>query len=409
MTQRSIQDIVPPARNKPIRPTQPPRELHSEDHHGSGSSIFVWIAVCAVVAVIAIVAVMTFFFHTANVSVTILEWKSEISGSYTAGEGADLTFSPVSVTEKSEKTVPATGVVDAQDRAVGTIVISNLHSAKSQRLITNTRFEATNGKIYRIHAPVTVPGYTMKGGQKVAGTIDAQVYADQPGDAYNIDSSDFTLPGLKGSDQYKTITAKTKTPLSGGFVGKRATVEKAVRDLAVSELKAELERTLRERIVANAPQGSLIFPEAIALTYIESPDKGSEGGDATISVEGTAKAPAFPKDALARALATRAAISSDAVLELQNPTELSFTLSESVGDTGLTFTLDGTAHLRAAFNAQEFATALAGKSQAETDAVRAEYQALTGPLTLEVRPFWLSRLPSNPERISVSMRGALDQ
>lgn len=413
MTQRSIQDIVPPARSKPIRPTPPPpappqaREPRPMKEH-SNSSAFIWIAVGTIVLVAGVIAVMTFFFHTAEARVTVLEWKSDVSGSYSAGGDAPLTSTPVSVSESGTKTVPATGMTDAKDRASGMITVMNLHATKSQRLITNTRFETADGKIYRIHAPVTVPGYTMKGGQKVAGTIDAQVYADQPGESYNTESAEFTLPGLKGSDQYKTITAKTKTPISGGFVGKRATVEKGVRDQAVSDLKAELERTLRERVTANAPQGTVVFPESVSIRYTESPDTAS-GSEATISIQGTATAAAFPGDALARALAERAGISSDAVLMLQNPTEVAFALGEGSLDGTFTFTLSGTAHLRASFNPKDFAASLAGKSESEAESIRSSFQALTGPLTLKVKPFWLSSMPKNPERITVTAAGALDQ
>lgn len=417
MNGRSIQDIVPPARNRPQRPSvQPePREpIHSPPHmklEPSNSWMFVWVAVGALLLVSAIVTVMTLFFHTATAKVVVMEWKSDVSGSYTAGDTNPLTYDLVKVSEKSSKTVPATGTAQAEDRASGTIIVSNLYSAKAQRLITNTRFESTDGKVYRIHAPISVPGFTMKGGEKVPGTIEAPVYADQPGDTYNTESATFVLPGLKGSDQYSKITATTKTPLSGGFIGTRATVEKSVRDQAVSEIKADLERTLRERVQANAPQGAVIFTDSVAITYTENPDVGT-GSDATITIDGSAVAPAFQGDALARELATRASISSDAPLVLMNPDEASYTggVLDGLAAGGVfSFTLSGTAHLRAVFNPLEFAQALVGKTEEDAQAVRSQFQSLTGPLGLEVRPFWLSSLPKNPERITVDVVGALDQ
>jgi hypothetical protein len=377
----------------------------------SNSWIFVWVAVGALALVAAIVTVMTLFFHTAEARVVVTEWKSDVSGSYTAGDTNPLTYDLVKVSEKASKTVPATGTAQAEDRASGTIVVSNLYSAKAQRLITNTRFEAAGGKVYRIHAPISVPGYTMKGGEKVPGTIEAQVYADQPGDAYNAEQASFVLPGLKGSDQYTKITAVTKSPLTGGFIGMRATIEKSVRDSAVAEIKTDLERTLRERVQSNAPQGAVIFKDSVAITYTENPDVGT-GTEATITIDGSASAPAFQGDALARELATRASISSDAPLSLINPDEVSYTggaLDSTATGTAFSFTLSGSAHLRAVFNALEFAQELAGKSEEEAQAVRSQFQSLSGPLGLEVRPFWLSSLPKNPERITVDVVGALDQ
>jgi hypothetical protein len=417
MNGRSIQDIVPPARSKPIRPSvTPPQQRDPErfdmnTKHTSNSWIFVWIAVGALVVAAGTVLFMSTVYHRAEATVTRMEWKSDISGTYTAGGESPLPYQPIKVVESGTRTVPATGMSDAQERASGTVVVSNLHSTKSQRLITNTRFATADGKVYRIHAPITVPGYTMKNGQKVAGTIEAQVYADQPGDTYNVDSADFKLPGLKGSQQYDQITARTKTPIMGGFIGKRATIEKSVRDQAVAELKAELDRTLRDRIKAEAPGTSVVFSDSVRITYVESPDTASDS-EATIQVTGTALAPAFDAVSLARELAARASVVADSTLELQNPTELIYTEAQGDGLSeggALSFNLSGTAHIVAQFDQAKFAADLAGKSKSQTQAVRSSYQALTGPLKVDVYPFWLSTLPKNPERITVTVKGALDQ
>lgn len=372
--------------------------------------MFVWIALGAVAIAALVVGLMSTVFHTATVSVTLSEWKTDVSGTYEAGPDKPLTYTPVSATARGERTVPATGSVDAQDRASGTIVVSNIYSAKAQRLITNTRFESKDGKVYRIHTPITVPGYTIRDGKKVAGTVEAQVYADQPGPSYNTDSATFTLPGLKGSQQYTQITAATKGALSGGFIGKRATVEKSVRDQAVADIKAEIERTLREKVAAAAPPGSTIFPDAISVRYTEAPDQASDQ-NATIAIDGTAVAPAFPGDGLAQALATQAAIAPDAPLMLMNLSELEYAevAGAQVAQGGpLSFTLSGTAQLRAVFNEKKFADDLAGTTKAEAQKVRATYSGITGDTTITVRPFWLSTLPKNPERIAVVVTGALD-
>jgi hypothetical protein len=423
MNGRSIQDIVPPARSKPIRPqvqppATPPQYEHEHEHfemtpknNGTNSWIFVWIALGALVLAGGVVVFMSTISHTAKAQVTLLEWKSDISGSYNAGGETPLTYTPLKVTESATRTVPATGTIDAEDRATGTVTVSNLYSAKPQRLITNTRFSSSDGKVYRIHTPISVPGYTTKNGQKVAGTIEAVVYADQPGDTFNLDSGDFKLPGLKGSTQYDLITAKVKTPLVGGFIGKRATVEKSVRDQAVAELKAELDRTLREKLLAELPAAAVLFADSVRIRYTESPDQASDS-QATITVQGVALAPAFPSDAITRELATRASISSDTPLILRNSSELTYTEVEGEGlESGgaISFNLSGTAHVSAQFNEQKFAEDLAGKSKSEVQSVRASYQALTGPMEVTVYPFWLSTIPGNPERITVTVKGALDQ
>lgn len=422
MNGRSIQDIVPPARSKPIRPPppstptvqppSPPHEYHQPMNTEPRSSLpFIWIAAGAIVVVGVVVGLMSTVFHTAQVQVTLMEWKSDISGSYTAGGENLLSYTPVKVQSQATRSVPATGLVDATDRASGVIVVSNLYSAKPQRLITNTRFETADGKVYRIHAPITIPGYTTRNSQKVAGTIEATVYADQPGDTYNKDSATFKLPGLKGSTQYDLITATLKGALSGGFVGKRATVEKSVRDQAVAEMKAELDRTLREKILASQPPASLILQDSITIRYVEQPDVGADG-NATLTIDGTALAPSFPSDVFARELGGRAKVTSDAPLAIQNSNDIQFAHGETTQlESGgpISFTLTGVGHLRSVFSERGFAEDLAGKTRDEVVSVQTAYSALSGPAKITVRPFWLSSLPKNPERITVTVLGALDQ
>ena len=418
MNGRSIQDIVPPARSKPIRPppvretpptpplsvTPPPMLEHTKRFS------FLWVAVGGIVVAGVVVGLMSTVFHSAHATVVISEWESDISGTYEAGPDKQLSYTPVSVQSDASRTVPATGTVQAEDRALGSITVSNLYSAKPQRLITNTRFESAEGKVYRIHTPITVPGYTTRSGQKVAGSVEVQVYADEPGEAYNVENTTFKLPGLKGSNQYDLITAQTKSPISGGFVGTRATVEKSVRDQAIADIKSELDRTLRERVTVQAPAQSVVFADSIHIRYIEKADVAANQ-EAVITVTGSAVAPAFPGDVLANTLAVRAQIGTDMPLTLLNATEIQYAAIEPdavLDGSVFSFSLSGTAHLRSSFSELKFADAIAGKSREEASAVRQSYQGIVGSPDILIRPFWMSTIPKNPERVTVEVRGALD-
>lgn len=427
MNGRSIQDIIPPARSKPIRPApapvsqtpppeppMPPRvdgPVEIPSGRGKGFMPFVVIGLGAVIIVAAVVGLMSTVFHTATAEVTIAEWKSDVGGTYAAGGDVPLSYQPVVVEEKASRTVPATGTQKAEDRASGTIIVSNAYSTKSQRLITNTRFQTKDGLLFRIHSPITVPGYTTKNGSKVPGTVEALVYADAPGDSYNIGVTDFTLPGLKNSPQFALITARSKGPMSGGFVGTRAVVEKSVRDQAIADIRAELDRTVHDKVKAATPAGTVVFQDSVAVSYRENPDQ-ADGSNATISVTATAVAPAFTGEAIARELALKANIVSDAPLTLVNPSELTYTAAsggpiESSGP--ISFTLAGVAHLVASFNPAQLAQDLAGKSKDQVEMVRTGYQSLIGPIVVKVYPFWSGVLPENAERITVRVKGALDQ
>ena len=104
----------------------------------------------------------------------------------------------VTTSRTASTTVKATGTEQVSQSASGVITIYNDYSTAPQTLITNTRFEAPDGNIYRIHQGVTVPGATASaGGALTPGTISVTAYADQPGASYNIGQTQFTIPGFK--------------------------------------------------------------------------------------------------------------------------------------------------------------------------------------------------------------------
>ncbi len=423
MNGRSIQDIIPPARSRPIRqplqpmqeqqtPPRPPLPPQPQRLDGGRSKLFILLAVIigALVVVGASIGLMSTIFHTATVTATIAEWEVDSTGTYGAGGDASLQYQLMSFEDRASKTVPATGTVAAEDRATGTIIVSNAYSTKSQRLITNTRFESPDGNIYRIHSPITVPGYTTKDGQKVPGTIEAVVYADQPGEKYNTGLTTFTIPGLKGSPQFDSMTARSKTPMEGGFVGTRAVVEKAVRDEALVELRATLERGLRERLQGEIPVGTTFFPDSLQIAYREEPD-AAEGESAVLTVVGTAFAPVFETGVIARELAARTSVIFEWPLMLANPSEVTYTPVSGDPRVGgdISFALSGMAHLVASFSPEKLAMDLAGKEAEDLLSIREQYPALVVDPTVEVYPFWMSRAPQDPGKITVTTVGALDQ
>lgn len=157
--------------------------------------------------------------------------------------------------EETQKDLPCTGKKNIGQKATGTIIISNSYDENPQSLVDNTRFVASNGKTYRLVAGVTVPGARVSGGNIVAGTITANIQADDMGEAYNIASSHFTIPGFAGTSKYDKIYADTSTAIKGGFtevitVLSQADVDsnkdKVVANLAI-KIKQEAESKYKDK------------------------------------------------------------------------------------------------------------------------------------------------------------------
>jgi len=113
-------------------------------------------------------------------------------------ETGGVPFDIMLVDEVGLKEVQSTSEDTVKEKASGQITVFNDFNENTQRLIKNTRFETSEGLIYRIQNSVVVPGQTVdSSGKTVPGSIVVTVYSDQPGEKYNIGLTDFTIPGFK--------------------------------------------------------------------------------------------------------------------------------------------------------------------------------------------------------------------
>ncbi|MES2135167.1 MAG: hypothetical protein V4449_02945 [Patescibacteria group bacterium] len=415
---RSIQDIIPPARSKPIRspmpgtsetpptrPTPPPiKNVPVNPKRPSGFFGFAVVAsIVAVLLVIGVIVISTVFYR-AYVTVTPFAFSVPVQGSFESSPTSEtLPYQKVSVSDTVSKSVPATGSQHVENHSSGTITIYNAYTTTSQRLITNTRFATADGLVFRVHAPVVIPGYTMKAGVKAPGVVDVVVYADDAGEKYNIPASDFTIPGLKGSKQYTLIYAKSKSAMAGGFIGEQAVVDPTVRSQTVEGLKADLDRSLRAKLISALPLGTLVFNDSVSISYADAPDT-VDGSNANISVSGTAVAPAVSEIALARTLANTGQVSFEGNLQIENPNDLHVAVNapDALGtETPIELNISGTAKLVAVFDIEQLAKDLAGKDKADIKTVLPNYAAISN-IDVKIYPFWRGGLPDDPAKLKIT-------
>lgn len=199
--------------------------------------------------------------------------------------------------EESQAVVP-TGSASGGQKSSGRIIIYNNYSSAPQKLIANTRFETSDGKIYRIRNSVLIPGN---------GSLETTVFADKAGEEFNIGLVDFTIPGLKGGPKFEKIFAKSKTTISGGAGGNVRIVRKddietartAVRD----RLKGKLVQLMKKQTLADT---HLVYQTDMKMEYIESADNpqvgDSSGKSMIFKVKGIATGYLIKNDALNKAL-----------------------------------------------------------------------------------------------------------
>lgn len=409
---RSIQDIIPPARSKPIRERV---ETEAEQHPAPspklplkprrarvGTSMvgMFGIALAVILVVGAAFGVVSTVFHRATVTLTPYAFPVTVAQTFTVGsDTGQLPYTTLSFDTTLSKDVASTGSTYAEDHAQGTITIYNEYSTQSQRLITNTRFETDGGLIFRIKNPVTVPGYTTKDGKKVAGSISVTVYADEAGDSYNIGAASFTIPGLAGSPQFDTMYARSTEAMSGGFVGNRAVVDQSVKDAAVNDLKTELDRTVRAGLTDKLSDDQFIVQDTMKVEFVDQPDQATDSG-AKVSVKAIASAPVFSNEALAAQIASTGGVVFDSPLMISNRDALTVEAQQSSEGVVTGLVVSGDAILVAVVDTDAFLREIAGKDQGSVGGILVRYPGIKD-LNLSVYPFWRQTLPSDTKRFTV--------
>jgi hypothetical protein len=317
-----------------------------------------------------------------------------------------LSYELLTLEAEGERQVSVSGSEEVSEQATGTITIYNEYSTGVQRLIKNTRFESPEGYIYRIQESVVVPGITKNAeGETVPGQIDAEVFADAPGEEYNIGPSRFVIPGLEGSDQYDRMYAESTQTFSGGFEGEQYLIDEGDLASAQDALHTELETALRERLGEERPLGFTLLDEAVTFAYDSLPSADAGEGKATIRERVRLNVPLFKDENLAQFIAqnTVADYADEAVL-LQNANDISFAYGEeTVSDISiasqLSFTLTGKGTLVWQFDEEALRKDLQGVSRTLLLSVLSEYPAILRA-EAKIHPFWKKSFPENTDDIT---------
>lgn len=310
-----------------------------------------------------------------------------------------LSYTVLTATRHATATVPATGTKKVSRVASGTVTISSTYSA-SQRLIANTRLEATDGKIYRLASSVDLPAN---------GSVTATVNAESPGEAYNRSSATtFKLPGFKGDPRYDVFSAKSQGAITGGFVGDEPAVAEADLEAARAELKAKLDNEATRSIAQEVPDASMVLSGSEQAEYGElvqtsSADKKS----AIISQSATMSAAVASIRDVASALAGK--LVSDyggEAVDFKDRENLDIQAApQSPDDEQLQLTAKGSFALVWQFDPNALQEAMLGRNKSEFQDIVDSFAPAIVSATATIRPFWIKNFPAEAEKISIEIAG----
>lgn len=384
----------------PVFAPEPPRKRRS-------SRLWIWILALASILVLG-GALLAFALKSTTVRVKPLAqpivFDATVYGASLNGTATGTI--PYTVKEfefEDSAVVPAQGTERAEDKATGTVIVYNNYSTTPQRLIKNTRFETPQGLVFRIPESIVVPG---KNGS-TPGQLQVTVFADQPGEAYNVGPVEkLTLPGLKSTaDMYAGIYARSTAAMSGGFVGERPAVAPGAMESARSEVRARLEKKAQESALAVSSESLFVLPSLVQISYQSLPSTTEAGGGLRMHEKAKVVVPVFSPEVFGAAIAqgVTAADTSSGV-RLTPGSGFSATVAEGdsaqIGVGAFRFSLSGAGTLVWDIPLEALTEALAGKDQTVFQTVVEGFPSIQ-EAHANISPFWRSTFPDDASDIEI--------
>ncbi len=340
-------------------------------------------------------------FREPNVNATLTAMKTPQPG--------ELPYEIMTLEATGERQVSATGEETVVEQAKGTILIYNRHSTEPVRLITNTRFETTDKKLFRLKESIVVPGYTRADDGTIApGVITAEVFADQPGEEYNVGPTKFTIPGFAGSPEFENVTGESIETMQGGFNGPRFIIDEGELQTAQQSLQMELRNSLLARVDAEKPAGFTVFPGAITFTYETLPAVEYGENLATIKEKAVLRIPLFENNVFAEYIAAATIPGyEESPVRIEDTTTLTFAYTSATTSASniaamdrIEFTLIGRPLIVWTYDAEALKKDLVGKSKTALTAVLGAYPAIERA-DATFQPVWSGSFPDSPEGIEI--------
>ena len=248
---------------------------------------------------------------------------------------------------------------------------------------------------------------TKDGDTIVPGSVEALVRGDQPGEEYNIEHVDFTIPGLKGGASYEKVYARSKTSMTGGYVGVLRTASDEDLDAAKELLQLSLKKVLSEQIELSIPEGYLFFDDGVFVDF-QSEISNDENTSDSIVIEGksTLRAFVFNESILSQKIAERVVSSYDgSMITVRNFPDITFRFLDKesfdpVNDVSFNVKIKGDAYLVWGLDSTVFKGVLAGVQKDKFTELAQQFPSVR-KAQAKVQPFWRRVFPKDVDKIII--------
>ena len=292
-----------------------------------------------------------------------------------------------------------TGQTNEEQKATGKIIIHNEFGPATQVLVATTRFEAPDGKIYRLANRVTVPG--------APGSIEADIIADKAGPEYNTDGiARLEIPGFEGGSRYGKFYGEITQPVRGGTRGLTPYPTDADIEAAERQAEEQLRGDLKSLVLLQIPKDVMLVDGAERFTLISKNVDRSLTADGKFSVvfEGELEAFVFHEQDV-HTFIRELALEAEATDE--QSTEKDFTVtytkpSPQFGSGIMTLPINVQATYWKKLQPDEIKREVANMRELEVKSALLSKDGVD-KLSVSFWPFWVSHAPKNINRISVNI------
>lgn len=373
--------------------------------------LMLWIITAS--SLIVLFFALSYLFDGATVTVTPKSKELVLNDTFTAVKNAgaeDLSFEVMAVDDDISKDVEGVENKDVSSLAKGTVVLYNEYSQTSQPLLIDTRLQTPSGKIYKTDKAVTIPGYTMKDGEKVPGSVTIGIHASEPGSDYNITPSDFTIFGFKGTPKYDGFYAKSKGDISGGAVGNVFTIDPTTAEKTKADLSVALRDKLLKKATNQIPPGYVYFDDSIFFTSdVPVSNPTSQTKTITLTESGSLALILFNEKNITAKIADAGLAQYDGnPVSMPELAKLHMQIKDKAAvnpqtATSISFTLDGKATLYWSLDKVKLLASLIGVRKSAVKDVLAQYPTID-TAEVVISPFWKTTLPTKEGDINLIVK-----
>lgn len=303
----------------------------------------------------------------------------------------------------------SSGKMFKKEKASGIIRVYNDYSSVPRSLVANTRFMASDGKIFRISEKIIVPGIKIESGKEVPGHIDVEVIADEAGSDYNIEATNFSIPGLSGTALYTKLYGRSFDEMSGGLENEISQVAEvdleSAEAVVVEKLKQEGKSILLKKTQdeGNVLLDQAFFQEIISTSTLVEPGVELE----TFEFAGEVKSGALvfsEKDVktLIKDLLQSSDLNGRDIHE--ESLEISWDPEEIDLDSGkITLGVNFSVNTYIDISDLNLKKELAGRTIFEGVSALEEIPEIVS-VEVEKSPFWVNKIPENLNKIKIELK-----